>query len=297
MLEPTSLKKAVKKLSRIKMSIADDCMNVDTYWCRFAASSSNSDESIAVHHHSFFELHFCLSGEASIRLNDNQDFFLTEGKFILLPKNIDHKIEFSKDFTEFVCGFQIKLNEQHADYSFLSSALYQSNLYRLYTCSQLMERYVEDILNYTHSSENGLLSSLSATLKLLLIEIFRIIAPSAMHPPTILRERSYNTIIAAIQNYVENNIATHITGSAISQQVGYSIRHLNRITQQHLGMTLQQLVDDVRLKHIRVLLETTDMSLSDIAERVGYSSEFSLNRFFKKAEGMSAGRYRQSIKY
>ena len=62
-------------------------------------------------------------------------------------------------------------------------------------------------------------------------------------------------------------------------------------------MSLQQLVDDVRLKRIRMLLETTDLSLSDIADRVGYSSEFSLNRFFKNAEGMSAGRYRQSIRH
>lgn len=41
-------------------------------------------------------------------------------------------------------------------------------------------------------------------LQTLLLEVFRVIAPSAAQAPTILRERSYNMIIVAIQNYVEN---------------------------------------------------------------------------------------------
>lgn len=296
MIDFTLYKKALKKLSRIKMYIADDCMKVSTSWCR-VAKFTDSDKAITLHHHSFFELHFCLSGEARICLNEEQEVSLIPGTFVLLPKNLNHKISCLKDFAEFVCGFQLELNEQHNDYIFLSNALYRSNLLQLYSCSRFMERYVEDMLYYTQSSENGLLSSLSATFKLLLLEVFRVIAPSAAQAPTILRERSYNMIIVAIQNYVENNISSHITGDDIAQQMGYSVRHLNRITQQHLGMSLQQLVDDVRLKRIRMLLETTDLSLSDIADRVGYSSEFSLNRFFKNAEGMSAGRYRQSIRH
>ena len=100
-------------------------MKVSTSWCR-VAKFTDIDKAITLHHHSFFELHFCLSGEARICLNEEQEVSLIPGTFVLLPKNLNHKISCLKDFAEFVCGFQIELNEQHNDYIFLSNALYRS---------------------------------------------------------------------------------------------------------------------------------------------------------------------------
>jgi AraC-like DNA-binding protein len=43
----------------------------------------------------------------------------------------------------------------------------------------------------------------------------------------------------------------------------------------------------------RTLLRDTDLVMSEVAERVGYRSEASFNKAFKRLEGIPPGVYRQ----
>lgn len=292
------IKISSKRLNSLKISISDDSMDIDTYWCRVATPKDYQDSKpIAPHHHTFYEIHYCLQGNAHFQVNNEQDICLSKGSFVIFPPHFLHQSLYFSNFIEFVCGLNIDLKSQHIDYCFLSNALFHFNPLVCYTGTERLEKYVEDMLTYAKVKINGQMLSLSSTMKLFIIEICRIILPSAIPEVVVSRNRSGDVIIDYIRDFIKENLQFHITCADIAQQMNFSVRHLNRITQQHLGVTLQHMINDIKLEETRQLLTNTDLPLHDIAERIGYSSEFSLNRFFKINEGMSPGRYRQSQKF
>lgn len=50
----------------------------------------------------------------------------------------------------------------------------------------------------------------------------------------------------------------------------------------------------LRIQEACHLLEETDMTISDIADKIGYNNALTLTRAFKKIEGTTPGQYRQS---
>jgi transcriptional regulator GlxA family with amidase domain len=67
----------------------------------------------------------------------------------------------------------------------------------------------------------------------------------------------------------------------------------SRMFHQRVGVSLTQWVRLVRVGHALVLLGATDMTIPDVATRVGFRSERTLQRAFKDVIGQSA----RSIKY
>jgi AraC-like DNA-binding protein len=63
-----------------------------------------------------------------------------------------------------------------------------------------------------------------------------------------------------------------------------------------LGLSFQQLKDEVRRDHAIALLTETPLSLGEIAERVGYSAPSAFLRAFREWTGMTAGSLRQKAR-
>ena len=60
----------------------------------------------------------------------------------------------------------------------------------------------------------------------------------------------------------------------------------------HIGLTITQLLANVRLEQAETLLATTDLSVQAVAEAVGYTSVSHFNDLFRKSHDMTPGDYR-----
>ena len=60
----------------------------------------------------------------------------------------------------------------------------------------------------------------------------------------------------------------------------------------HIGLTITQLLANVRLEQAETLLATTDLSVQAVAEAVGYTSVSHFNDLFHKSHDMTPGDYR-----
>jgi AraC-like DNA-binding protein len=70
----------------------------------------------------------------------------------------------------------------------------------------------------------------------------------------------------------------------------------SRTLQRHLSeqdVSVREIVDEARLEIARVLLCKTDLSIQDIAARVGYSTPSGLARAFARWTGRSPRAYRK----
>ena len=71
-----------------------------------------------------------------------------------------------------------------------------------------------------------------------------------------------------------------------------SERTLARKVVEATGKSTQSLIQNVRLRRARVLIETTNLSVEIIAEKVGYQDGSALRRLMKKVMGSTPSQFR-----
>ena len=102
--------------------------------------------------------------------------------------------------------------------------------------------------------------------------------------------------VAAVQNYVLNNLNVEHTLLSIADKMQMSARNLSRVFKQETGLTLMNFVNDARIDAARRYLESTDLGLSEIARRCGLTNAATLRRIFSKRLGIGPSDYRQRFR-
>jgi len=88
---------------------------------------------------------------------------------------------------------------------------------------------------------------------------------------------------------IDAALDTHLTIEMLAREVGLSPAHFARAFRESLGRAPHQYLLARRLARARRLLETTGVSLSDIAQRTGFADQAHLTRLFKRAFGTTPG--------
>ena len=106
-------------------------------------------------------------------------------------------------------------------------------------------------------------------------------------------EQTKNPIINTITERIENNL-THNWGVAeLAHMADISQSSLTRLMKKQLGCTPVQLIMQLRIKHSKTLLESTNNSIVQIAQQCGFSSAQHYANAFKKLTGITAKQWRQ----
>jgi len=88
---------------------------------------------------------------------------------------------------------------------------------------------------------------------------------------------------------IDAALDTRLTIEMLAREVGLSPAHFARAFRESLGRAPHQYLLARRLARARRLLETTGVSLSDIAQRTGFADQAHLTRLFKRAFGTTPG--------
>lgn len=82
--------------------------------------------------------------------------------------------------------------------------------------------------------------------------------------------------------------------SELIEQTGYSHGHICRKFKEYFGCTLIQYINRQKLAYSTTLLLNTNLSVSDIAQTLGYSNQSNYINSFKKEYGMSPLNWRKN---
>ena len=97
----------------------------------------------------------------------------------------------------------------------------------------------------------------------------------------------------SVRVYIERNYAQSCSLNEISREFHYSAAHFNRLFQVAFGDTYTRYLADYRLARACELLRDSDLSVREIASRVGINDAGYLTRMFKRKYKMSPVKYRQ----
>ena len=79
----------------------------------------------------------------------------------------------------------------------------------------------------------------------------------------------------------------------LSKQLFYDYTHLSNLFSTVEGVTIEQYFINQKIEKTRELLVYDELSLTQIADRLGYSSVAHLSRQFKKVTGMTQSQFKQ----
>lgn len=97
--------------------------------------------------------------------------------------------------------------------------------------------------------------------------------------------------IIRVINYVNENYVQKISLQEIAEKEYLSKYYLSHFIKEKLGMSFQELVNEVRLEQAINLLDKTNMKILDISLACGFSDAKYLNKLMKERFGCSAKTY------
>ena len=288
------------------------------YSAHFPFTGNRSLQHRPLHQHSCFEIMYVLSGSVTNHV-ENQTFTYGPGQCCVMNKNIKHCEDFAGDFQVVFFMFQDDFLEQlmteYGKEPLTDGSLSQiSPIYQLYLDSrnknhQFDKVYLdylpvvpaENVLDRLHPLFNFLVSEIQETAPgsfFLMKGVFARFL-HLLHTPSLYCMARVQSDSGS-QEYIFSKI-THImeasrgrsTREYLEKQLHYNGEYLNRIVKKYTGKTISEFGQEIYLQEAKRLLSDTDMSISAIIARLGFSNRSHFYRIFRKAFGETPLDYRQ----
>lgn len=105
---------------------------------------------------------------------------------------------------------------------------------------------------------------------------------------------SENRVLRELLQYMKLHFQD-VTQQQLSDLVGLSTSSISQIIRKKTGKSYSEYLLEIRIQKAQELLSTTNESIEEIANQVGYNDYFYFIKVFKKATGISPSSYRKNL--
>ena len=263
----------------------------------FILQTCDSDFS-EMHSHPFFEFVYVLKGRAEHTIND-RTMILSEGDYFFIDLNCRHKYRKLSEEKEF-CVVNCMFLPQFIDASlsrtkdFSSLASHCSNdlsldksvtLSSYHDADGFVGALVQRMMREFRDKKSGYTELIRNSLSSLILCLVR--------NGNSFEGNGAEQLTRTVKLYAEQNYKNDIRLSDIAKQLNFSLTYVSVTFKRESGMTFCDYLKKIRLERACRYLRTTDMTVSEIAELVGYSDAAFFFKIFKKELGVTPGAYRK----
>jgi len=235
----------------------------------------SSSRRVETHHHPACELIFFRSGECLNQLDRNLSFPGKTGTILVIPPGTPHR----------------QLNHGRTETMFVT---FESGLEEFEHPARIInvehdvaaERWFDDICRLNDALETGMAEMTKGILFSLLVRLMRLEAAGR-------QEKEKHPAVFQALRIMENHYADGINVAEIARKCGVSSGYLCSLFQQYLHLSPIQQLNRIRLRAAVQLLRNPYMSVSDAAERCGYTDVNYFIRIFKAKLNCTPSEYRR----
>lgn len=102
-------------------------------------------------------------------------------------------------------------------------------------------------------------------------------------------------IIQDLIDWIDNHLDSRLDIDTVARRAGYSKWHLQRIFKEHTGQPLGEYIRAKKLQKSIERLAHSNEPILNVAIALGFDSQQSSNRSFKRRYGQAPGVWRRSI--
>ncbi|OBQ56407.1 helix-turn-helix domain-containing protein [Tamlana sp. s12] len=256
------------------------------------------------HKHLFFELTIVLKGKGQHLLNDNIVDYQSGDVFFLTPKD-EHEFIISEATTFGIIKFTEQLFLEKS--SFSTSRYWRKNLETVIFHSNIIAesivRYESDKIQINglyqlikHEINSSMLYNryvLSELFGALMVVLSRNLKSSL--ETSSLELVSDEEKIENILTYIRQNVLNKemISIKTIAEAFYMSPNYVSLFLKKHIGISVQQYVIQTKIDMAVRLLKQPNLSISGIAEKLGFVDASHFNRLFKKYKGVNPSEFKK----
>jgi AraC-like DNA-binding protein len=252
-------------------------------------------QSIVEHSHSIrsYELHYIPHGQGILVAN-GLEYPILPGTLYMTGPDIVHEqiTDLADPMAEYCICFEVLANtgNDDPDLAFIAEQFVQTSFW-FGQDKQNMLQLFEQLSYETANRYVGCYLAVRNIIEQIVIKLIRNYTnnyptSSAMPLKTLDDERSVIIENSFLSNYHDLTVQT------LAHKLGLSVRQTERTIQHYFGMSFTQKKTQARMTAAAHLLNNTSMSISEIAQHVGFSSLEPFCNAFKRYYNVSAGDFR-----
>lgn len=104
-----------------------------------------------------------------------------------------------------------------------------------------------------------------------------------------------NTQISQVMDWALDNLVADLSVDALAKRAAMSPRNFSRAFMDEMMTTPARFVENIRIEAARILLETTPLTIQQIAHRAGFGNPANMRRAFVRAFQAPPAEYRHNI--
>lgn len=237
------------------------------------------------HSHSYTELFYIVGGDGQFRINDSL-FPVRAHQLVVVNPNILHtEVSYEAHPLEYIVigieGLELTIpgteESRYCIYTFPEGN-------GVLTCMQ-------SILREMQGREPEYQTICWACMDIIVVQLMRNASASVTqvqsHFPT-------NRQCASVRHYIDQHYKENMTLDQLAQKVSINKYYMAHAFKREYGVSPISYLIACRIREGKRLLAETDLSLSQIAGVLGFSSSSYFSQSFRNAEGMSPTEYRKA---
>lgn len=246
---------------------------------------------IGVHKQFCNEITFIISGEGTLYA-DGLGKKCVSGYMQIVSKGVEHDIEADKDcrlrYIHFAFEFSDNLPEQFTDFFDNCGSIIicdDGNIGK--ALKMLIDEYYNDEMALTDLVRSSLAN-------IILVTVWRNINEKTLKYSMPVERKPIGELIYGILRHIEKNITKQLTVRDLSKNFSYSPSHISHLFKEKMGISVKEYIIKEKMKYASNLLREGILTVSEIAEQIGYGSIQSFSKTFKLYMGCSPTEYRSN---
>lgn len=250
----------------------------------------------------FWQLIYMEEGSYTCRIDGNPSCRIEKGQLLICEPR---KIRFSYESSEAVAAIiSMRCNSQKMmrmkNRLFCLSAEEQSILNMIFDKSTGMMRKVDEDSAYcgVQPAENTAdyhLQAVKNYIELLLISLYdRLIKEDAEKSRNKTQGAYYEDKFRIVEDFMKENIRNNVTVDDILEYTGLSLSTIKRVFQQQVGCGVIYYFRKMKIDEAKRMLQEDELTVTEISDRLGFSSVHHFSNIFKKYTGVAPSRYIKS---
>ncbi|MBQ8640382.1 MAG: helix-turn-helix transcriptional regulator [Lachnospiraceae bacterium] len=256
-----------------------------------------------LHFHNCLELGYCHEGSGILKVR-KQNIPFSGDDITFIARNIPHTtwsasgssskwsyimVDMTEMLDSFAPGSSYPISQMLESINTARIIHKQDNPVLAFYVNRLIQEIVDTKPQYQLNSRALFLS--------LLIELCRYCGENHQQAPQIVPdklEQNHTLAIVPALEYIKHNYMNQFTMESLADLCGLSPTHFRRVFNTTMGGSPLEYLNTVRITKACYLLRSTEESVLNISESVGFHSISSFNRYFYRLVNMSPREYRRS---
>lgn len=253
----------------------------------------NSRPRLMHKHENHVEMHFIISGEAYYMI-DKEKYWVKAGDVMICNANVLH--EASSEFFTDVSMYWIEITDIEIP-GLSPNCLVSEKASSIYHCQDQYEEIngLYELLHRCYKSKNKVTKEACFHL---MIALLTIISPyvEVVEEKSNQKRKNKKELCKSIKKYIDEHLSEDISLKALSEVYYMNMYYLSHVFKEQIGSSPMQYIVNRRIGEAQTLLEETNLTITEIAIRVGYGDPNQFYALFSKYVGMSPRKYRMTCR-